>query len=212
YVRRFGLGLEDLRLEPDARLPGVVYFDQRRRRETALLTPAVRRGIDRFWARVGMLASPLDPEDPVAGGAQLDAHSAAWLIDRFGMTGTARRLLEHRIRDEFTVAPERLSLLFLCQRARRMTGQPASGVAAFRIHGGNDQLPTAFADALLDLRLLTPVHSVELHPGGVRVGVRGGSEVVARYCVLAAPLPAVRQLIQLSPEPPRPLREAVARL
>ena len=85
-------------------------------------------------------------------------------------------------------------------------------MGAYRLRGGNDQLPAAFADGLRDLRLLAPARSVQLHPGGIRVGLRGGERIAARYCVLTAPLPAVRKLIEFSPDLPRPLREAVARL
>jgi len=211
YAQRFGLTLEDLRTEPDSRLDGVVYLGRRRRPAPAVLTGAVEREISRFWSRVVALAAPLDAADPVAAGARLDSRSAAWLLDSLKLEGTARIVLEHRLRDRFTVEPDRLSLLFLCQAVKRAAGQPRSGRAALRIRGGNDQLPRAFADEIHDLRLVTPVHRIELHPGGVRVAVAGG-KVVARFCVLAAPLAAVRKLIELVPAPPRPLAEPIAEL
>ncbi len=209
YVQRFGLGLEDLRAEPDAHLDGVVYLGQRRRLSSAVFAGAVQTEIDRFWSRVAALAAPLDPLDPIAAGAKLDNHSAVWLLDSMRIEGTARTLLEHQLRDRFTVEAENLSLLFLCQSAKRDAKQPPAGVAALRIRGGNDQLPAALSHLIHDLRLVTPAQRIELRAGGVRVAVDGG-EVVARFCVLAAPLPAVRTLIEFSPALPGPLGNAVA--
>jgi monoamine oxidase len=211
YVRRFGLGLEDLRAEPDGHLDGVIYLGQRRRPASTVLTGAVQKESERFWSRVAALAAPLDPLDPVGAGAKLDSHSAAWLLDSMQVDGTARLLLEHRLRSRFTVEPDRLSLLFLCQAVKRSASQPRSGIAALRIRGGNDQLPRAFAELIDDLRLMTPAQRIELHAGGVRVGVHGG-EVVARFCVLAAPPPAIRRLIEFSPPLPPVLGEAVMQL
>ncbi len=128
YAHHFGLALEDLRAEPDAHLDGVVYLDRRRRPAPSVLTDAVQRESERFWNRVEALAAPLDPRDPVAGGPRLDRHSAAWLLDTLHVEGTARVLIEHRLRTRFTVEPDRLSLLFLCQTVRREASQPRSGV------------------------------------------------------------------------------------
>jgi monoamine oxidase len=210
-VRRFGLGLEDLRAEPDAHLDGVVYLGRRRRLTPTVFTGGVQAESERFWNRIEALAAPLDPLDPVARGARLDRYSAAWLLDSMHVEGMARVLLDHRLRNRFTVEPDRLSLLFLCQTVKRGATQPRSGIAALRIRGGNDQLPGAFAAHVDDLRLLTPAQRIELHAGGVRVGVHGG-EVVARFCVLAAPLPAVRTLIEFSPPLPHVLEEAIVAL
>jgi monoamine oxidase len=211
YARRFGLGLEDLRAEPDAHLGGVVYLDRRRRPTPTVFTGAVRKESERFWNRVEALAAPLDARDPVAGGARLDRHSAAWLLDSMHVEGTARVLVEHGLRTRFTVEPDQLSLLFLCQAVKRSASQPRSGIAALRIRGGNDQLPRAFGELIDDLRLVTTAQRIELHPGGVRVGVHGGA-LAARFCVLAAPPPAVRQLIEFSPPLPPVLREALTEL
>jgi monoamine oxidase len=211
YVQHFDLGLEDLRAEPDGHLDGVVYLGRRRRTTPTVLNGSTQKEVDRFWGRVAALAAPLDPLDPVARGAKLDLHSAAWLLDSMQVAGTARLLLEHQLRDRFTVEPHRLSLLFLCQTVKRDANQPRSGVAALRIRGGNDQLPGALAAHVDDLRLLTPAQRIELHAGGVRVGVHGG-EIVARFCVLAAPVPAVRALIRFSSPLPRALGEAIAAL
>jgi monoamine oxidase len=194
YVQRFGLGIEDLRTEPGTRLPGVVYLDRRRRQAPALVAGTVARDVERFWNRVALLGRPLDVEDPVAAGKALDQHSAAWLLDLLGLDDTARALVVQRLRQRFAVDPDALSLLFLCQAFKRAPGPVRTGTGAFRVHGGNDQLTNALADRLTDLRLLMPVRQIEVGPGGVRVGIRGGPMVSARFCVLAAPLAAIKGL------------------
>jgi monoamine oxidase len=80
-----------------------------------------------------------------------------------------------------------------------------------RVRGGNDQLPNAFADALHDLRTRTAVKLVEHSPKGVRLTGHGWT-VDARYCVVAVPLPAIRQLMQFSPKLPVTLGKAIADL
>ena len=190
YVQRFGLGIEDLRTEPGTRLPGTVYLDERRR----TVTPDARRDVERFWSRVASLGRPLDVNDPVTAGKALDDHSAAWLLDSLHLGATARALVEQRLRQRFGVEPKDLSLLYLCQAFKRAPGPVRTGSGAFRVRGGNDQLTKALAEPLTDLRLLMPVRQIEVHPGGVRVGVRGGAQLSARFCVLTAPFAAIRGL------------------
>jgi len=208
-VRRFGLGLEDLRTQPDAHLEGVCYLGQRRRPSSRVIAGPTQAVMERFHRRLASLAAPLDPDNPLAKGAELDRRSAAWLLDSMQIGGTARTLLELELRDRFTVEPEKLSLLFLCQTAR--LAKQAGNATAFRIHGGNDQLPNALAAGLHDLRLEQQVRRIELHPGGVRAFVRGG-QVSARYCVLTVPLPAVNTVVEFSPPLPPLLREAIQKL
>ncbi len=190
YVQRFGLGTEDLRTEPGTRLPGVVYLDRRHRTVSA----NVQRDVERFWSHVASLGRPIDVEDPVAAGKTLDTHSAAWLLDSLHLRGVARALVEQRLRQRFGAEPGDLSLLYLCQAFKRAPGPVRTGSGAFRVRGGNDQLTNALADPLNDLRLLMPVGRIEVRPGGVLVGVRGGAELAARFCVLTALFAAIRGL------------------
>ena len=208
YAHRFGLPLEDLRVEPDAHLHGVVYLDDRRRPAEDVFTDPVRAQIVRFWHRVAALAAPVDPFDPLARGAPLDRHSARWLLDSLRIDGVARILLEQQLRDRFTVEPRKLSLLFLCQTFKRAGGRPPTATGPLRIRGGNDQLPNALANELRDVRFSTWARRVELHPGGVRVHADGG-DVFARFCVLTAPFPAVSMSIEFAPALPHVLRDAI---
>ncbi len=208
YVRRYGLTLEDLRVEPDAHLDGVVYLDERRRTPQAVLTPPVQAQIDRFWRRVGTLAAPVDPFDPLARGAPLDRHSAQWLLDSLRIDGTPRELLDQQLRDRFTVEPRKLSVLFLCQTFKRTGARPPTATGPFRIRGGNDQLPNALANELHDVRYSSWARRIELHAGGVRVHADGGN-VLARFCVLTVPFPAVSTSIEFAPALPHALRDAI---
>jgi len=211
YARRYGLGLEDLRTEPDSHLSAVIYLDERRRPAQQVLTGPVQAEIARFWRRVGALAAPIDPLDPVPHGAALDRRSAAWLLDSLRVEGTSRALLEQQLRDRFTVEPRDLSLLFVCQTFKRAGGRPPSATGPIRIRGGNDQLPDALADGVRDLRFLSAARRIELRPGGVRVQTSGG-DLAASFCVLTAPFPAVGASIDFVPALPAALRDAIGLL
>ena len=203
YARRLGLSLEDVRRGPD--LDGVYFFGGRRRHEGAVLTQEVQAEIDRFWSRVEALGRRIDPADPVAAGKALDRRSARWFLNRLKLDPVARGLVEHDLRDEFTVEPENLSLLFLAQSAK------LSGVEALRIRGGNDQLPLAIAGSLRrEVLLEAPVRKVERSASGVTV-TAGGDRWKADACVLAVPVPALRG-IELVPELSAGLQRAVDEL
>ena len=207
YARRLGLALEDVRQGPE--LDAVVYRGGRRRIADQLETAAVSRRIDRFWSRVEALAEPLDPSRPQRRGARLDRRSAGDLIAELGIDGTARFLLERNLLDDYTVEPDRLSLLFVCSLARLGAEQPDSGVEAFRIRGGNARLPRALARGLR-IERGQRVTSLEWSASGVRVTTRART-VEVDHCVLALPLPAMHP-IEFRPALPDTLRAAVGEL
>ncbi len=190
YSRRFGLRLEDAR-----RSPGVVYLDGRRRPYATVATQDIRHEIEHFWKRVEALARNPAPA--------LDRRSAAWLLDRLDLSPTARLLAAHELRDEFAVEPENLSLLLLAAKPRPRP--------AFRIAGGNDRLPGAIAAELGEAVVLeAPAEKVEQSADGVRVRARG-EDLRADYCVLAVPLPALRE-VDFAPPLPSVLQAAIGEL
>src|SRR5439155_7175034 len=126
-------------------------------------------------------------------------------MDELGMGGVARVLAERDARDEYGVEPGQLSLLFHLQLYAATRDLPLSGIERYRIRGGNDLLPRALARGL-DVRLGAPVRPIERR----RTRVRAGG-VEADWCVLAAPLPALRQ-IEFAPALPPALAAAVAGL
>jgi monoamine oxidase len=203
YAKRFGLKLEDAQAGPD--LNGVVYLRGRRHTDSSVYTAAVQAELDRLDARLTALAQGVDAADPLRRGARFDGQSLADLMDALGMSGVARLLAERDARDEYGVEPAELSLLFHLQLYAATRDLPTSGIERYRIRGGNDLLPQALARGL-DLRLGAPVTRIERRRAGVRVGAMD-----ADWCVLAAPLPAVRA-IEFAPALPPALAAAVAGL
>jgi monoamine oxidase len=178
YAARFGLALERV-----PRVPGVVFVDGRQIR----LDAATAKDVARFRRRLVSLGRRPDPS--------LDHLSAAELVRSLALEPTARFLVEHQLREDFTVEPARLSLLHLVSRPR------ADG-ARFRIRGGNDRLPEALVAALGDrVALNARVSRVDRGHAGVTVKA-GGRHVHADVCVLAVPLPVLRDVEFKPPLPP----------
>jgi monoamine oxidase len=84
-------------------------------------------------------------------------------------------------------------------------------IERYRIRGGNDRLPGAFAERLRgSLVLQSPVESIQARASRVRV-VAGRETVDADFCVLATPLPVLRE-VELDVQLPREVRDAIASL
>jgi monoamine oxidase len=205
YARTLRLPLEDVRRQ-GADLPGVAYLGGRRTIQDSLYTPRVDAEIARYQARLDTLAAPLSTADPLRRGAALDRRSAASLLDELALDPAARLLIEHDLRDEYTVEPDRLSLLFLAHLAKLTADLPDSGVEAFRIRGGNARLPRALAVGLsADVRVGTIVDAISADPRGVRVQA-GRRTFRGDWCVLTIPVPALRA-VRVSPALPAAVGE-----
>ncbi len=211
YAEQLGLSLADTRRGPGARLGGLVYVNETRRRDAVVLDPFVRKQIGRYQQRVAELAKPVDAYDPVEHGARLDFRSAAWLLDQLGLDPLPRFLIEHDLRERFTVEPHNISLLFLCQHAKRDAGLTLTDLHAYRIEGGSDRMPQAFSARMHDLRLESVVRKIEQHERKVSVSTEG-STFEADFCIVTAPLPAVRNLIEFVPDLPHVVLNAVETL
>jgi len=210
YVQRFGLQLEDTR-RGFGGLVDAIYVNGRLRRSGKPVGYGTRRKMNRWWRRIAQISRALDPEDPVANGAELDQRSVASVFDELKIDGLARFLLDVYTRDDYAVEPDRLSLLFVAQAERLYRPVYESQIEIWRIRGGNDRLPHAFADRLgASLQLEAPVTAVADLGDRVRVTTPGGT-VEADYCVLAAPLPALRA-ISFSPGLPDAWRGAIDEL
>jgi monoamine oxidase len=196
-VRRSELGLENVR-RGGVDLPGAAYLRGRRFDADDLYTPRVEAQIARYERRMEALA-----RRPAAG---LDARSVASLLDELALGPAARFLVEHDLRDEYTVEPDRLSLLFHARAWKLTEDVPESGIEAYRVRGGNSRLPRALADDL-DVQLGTPVDAVVATAGGVRVET-GARALRGDFCVVAAPLPALRA-VRFDPGLPARHAEAV---
>jgi monoamine oxidase len=209
-VDRFGLSLER------SWVPGtedLVVRGGARRSYAAVATPEARREMDRYYAAIDTLAADFDASDPASQpqARELDAATAADGLDELGITGNARYLLDAEFRDDYGVEPDRLSQLFVVSTYAAAQNQPDSGIEVFRIEGGNDQVPQGLAAELGDdVRLRSPVARVDRSGSGVAVALRDGRSFEGDFCVLAAPLPALRA-IRVQPPLPPPLAEAIAR-
>lgn len=207
YVRELGLELEDVRAGWGGLSAAAFIRGRRRRRATLTSWSRVRP----FYSRLYELARPLDPEDPAARGAELDQHSVAALIDEAGIRGRARWLLEQWIRDDYGAEPAELSLLGMAVAERVYFTTPDRAIEVFRIRGGNDRLAAELAARSgAELRLSTPVTAIERGAGAVRVHA-GAQSFDGEWCVLAAPLPALRA-VAFGPALPAALAGAIAEL
>ena len=212
YVRRLGLDLVDLR-RFGGELDAAIYVEGERRSRDEVATPEVQAEIDRFHAEVESLAGPVHPADPPAGAtAPLDERSVADLMDDLRLDADARTVLERELRDDYTVEPERLSLLFHAALTKLYARVGDADVEAFRVAGGNGRILEALIeeiDAKVDLE--APVTRIEQRPEGVRVHAQTGREVDADFCIVATPLRPLAR-IEFAPELPAVLAEAAERL
>jgi monoamine oxidase len=209
YARHFALDLEDVRRQ-GSDLPAAVYVRGRRRTFGAVFSGESKRAATRFDQRMDAFARRINVDDP--RGPELDRRSAADVLDELHLPSPARELVEHAtIRDDYTVEPSQLSALFLAQGYKLTDDLTASGVEAFRIRGGNDQLPASFARSLgRAVQRGSPVTRITVLSDRVRVHV-GGETVDASHCVIAAPLPPLRE-IEFVPALPASIADAIAQL
>ena len=211
YCSRFGLPLQNA-TRGFAGLDDVVYVSGRREQLGKFKTRRSTRDTDRFYRLIYELGRGLDPADPVGTKPHLDSRSVRWAIDQIDPSARGRFLLEGYVRDDYAAQPEDLSLLTYATGEKVYESVPDRDIEKFRIGGGNSRLPQAFADRLEGaVRLSTPVDAIAQSDTGVVVQA-AGQTFEAEFCVLAAPLPALRNVdlgaARLSPA----LRGGIAKL
>jgi monoamine oxidase len=208
YVKHFGLALDDTRQDLGS-LRGVVYREGHRFGHSRSFAPHFPRV---FMRRMEELADQVDLGNPGgSAGAELDGRSLADVINEFQLTPEMRWLMEHRARVEFGVEAHRLSLLFHAWLIKLTEDQPWSETEVYRIHGGNDRLPMAFAGELADrIRLRSAVTAIDADANGVQLRSAAGI-LQAEYAVVTMPVPALRS-ITFTPKLPAPLQEAITSL
>ncbi len=210
FASRFGLRLDDVR-NSEEDYEDLAYVGGRRQAYTRFAGRRVEAEIEAVYRQAFRLARGLDPADPAAGGAAYDRRSTADFFDELGIAGRTREVLDREIRDEYAIEAEKLSLLFFLIEIKITWNTPESGYEAFRIHGGNYQLPRAFAGRLRRApHLGAPVTRVRLTPRGVRV-TAGGEDLDGDHVVLAAALPGLRN-VRFEPAPPDAVAGAIAEL
>lgn len=211
YCRRFALPLEDAR-RGFGGLSDLVYWRHRRERRGRFTDGRVNRDVNRFYRRVYQLARDVDPRDPVGTGAGLDSKSAGSVLDEIDPSPRGRFVLAAYIRDDYAVEPEDLSLLTLATGEKVYEPVPNRKIEPFRIKGGNSQLAEAFAGHVgAGLVLEAPVQAIEQSHSTVAVTAAGETHTAA-FCVLAAPLPALRDVELGGAGMSATLRRAIANL
>lgn len=194
---RFNLSTE--RRPANRESTGVVYRHGRRSSIAdfvALRGGQVLEDYDRFDVAVARLAEGVDPERPErsARAEELDARSAADLIDDLDPVPEARFLIEADTRSYYNAEPADISLLFLAQQWAIVADVPYGAEETMRIAGGNSQLPEAMAAALGGaVHHSQPLQSVNHRDDGVFVG---GADIGfdAAHVVLATPPRALRDV------------------
>ena len=213
YASSFGLDLDDLRSSPaeDDDLSDGLYYEGKLRDRESVVDEDIQAELDRLDEQIDRYAAAIDVDDPARTGAGLDTRSVGDLLDELQLDPDARLLAEADLRGEYAVEPDELSLLFHVVLTAVTADESADDIERYRIRGGNDRLPNAFADRLRDsLVLEAPVESIQARQSRVRV-VADGEEVDADYCVIAVPLPALRQ-VRLDAELPRAVPDAIGGL
>lgn len=208
-ARDVGLTLKEVDAGWDARKEWGV-FDGRAgpQHATAVWGCDLSREIRRVWEALAMLGQRVpDPSRPLTApeAAALDQQSAADWLATLDVHPLGRLGFEARIRAEYTLEAGQFSLLDLARNASLYYRDAYAERPAYRIRGGNDQLPRALAAALPDVRLNAPVTHVSLTPENVSVTYRTASgpvSVTSDYAVLATPLPPARRIEFDPPLPP----------
>lgn len=184
-----------LRLLRRPATPGGELVDIGGRPSPSSAHPRVGADLAAFEALVGSLADRLgtddSPDTPSAAAAQLDRATLADAMAQLDLSLAGRVVIGRYVRTEWMLPANELSQLFVARQRRRQTG--AGGREAFRIDGGNGQLPERLATGLGDrVHRSTPVRrvspaagEVELHDGSI---LRGGSVVAA------VPLPVLGRI------------------
>jgi monoamine oxidase len=208
YADHFGLPLDDL-TKLGGSLTRAIYVGRRLRDYESVAGPGVDRELRRLEVALSRYAAAIDARDPARTGAGLDTRSVADLMDELRLDSTARSLAEADVRAEYGVEADALSLLFHVSLTALTDNLDPGDIERFRIRGGSDRLPAAFAEDLgRALVLRAPVTAVRTRGDTVRV-IAGGERFEADRCVVAAPLPAVRA-IEFDPPLPRRARDAIA--
>ncbi|MBV8520146.1 MAG: FAD-dependent oxidoreductase [Acidobacteria bacterium] len=134
-------------------------------------------------------------------GKELDAMSIAQWLDKNGVTGTIRNLINAAYVGEFGLELDRQSALnFLCSvgTAPGMFELFGGSSERYRTRGGNATIPIRLAQELdASVQLGTAVEAIRSRDGGFDVAVRRGSApatIKADILVTTIPLPVMRKL------------------
>lgn len=152
----------------------------------------------RVWVALAELGKQVsDPSNPITApnAKELDRQDAGSWIQNLKVHPLAKVLFENHIRSEYTCEPGDFSLLDLARNASLYYSDPDAEDPAYRIIGGNDQLPQAIAKRLPDVRLNAVVTSIKIKAEEILVTYKHIDSyytVRAPYVILATPLTTAR--------------------
>ena len=180
YCKKFDLPLVSLERRVGS-LEALVWREGERTPGPEFRTPTVTRQLNDWYDGILDAAQKIVASDPGrAGAARLDRETAEVTINRAKLGPRARFLAERRIRADYGVDADQLSLLFFLLSERIEYDQPESGIEAFRIGAGSDALATAFASRLAlgpragDPGALDPARRLRRQRRDRRADLRGG--------------------------------------
>jgi monoamine oxidase len=170
---------------------------------------------DKIWTALAELGKQIrDPHYPQtsANAQTLDQQSVrAWLA-ALDVHPLAKKAYVARVRSEYTVEPEQLSLLDLARWGKYYYEDPFAPRIAFRIRGGTDRLPKAIARVLPDVRLGCPVRGIQRAGEEITVTYQtphGEPETIASRCVILATPLRPMQAMTFEPPLPEPYQAAI---
>ena len=152
----------------------------------------------RVWAALAKLGKKVsDPSNPITAknAKELDQQNAEDWIQNLNVHPLAKVLFANHIRSEYTCDPKDFSLLDLARNAAMYYSNPDTDDPAYRIIGGNDQLPHAIAKRIPDVRMNAVVTSVKSLGEEVIVTYKQADSfhtISASYAILAIPLTTAR--------------------
>ena len=155
---------------------------------------------DNMWAALAKFGMQVgDPNDPASSpnAKELDSKSAWDWIDEQDVSPETKLLFRIHIRSEYTCEPEDFSLLDLARNSAMYykDRDTSAWPIAYRVIGGNDQIPKNIANHLPDLRLNAAVESVNVQADGVSVKYKqidSFHTIYSDYAILAVPLTVAR--------------------
>lgn len=164
---------------------------------------------DKIWEALAELGNQIrDPHYPQTSpnAHNLDRRSVQDWLDKLNVHPLAKKVYAARVRSEYTVEPEKLSLLDLARWGKYYYEDPYAPRIAFRIRGGNDQLPISMARALPDVRVSCPViaidHSADQTLVTYRTATGETRTLQSRGAILAMPLGPMKDIPFNPPLPP----------
>ncbi len=204
-AREFELELEDGTEPPDGELQ-TTYFIGGQKRSLAEIAEAARELVARL--------APLKAADDEAK-AREDRVSAAALMDRLGVSGWLRTLLDVGLTQEMGSEPGQMSSLYLIEAFAPNPAEAKDGLFSsdqrFQVTGGNDRLPRAIAEKL-GARIRTGQRLEAVRQDGRRHRLTlNGRDVVADVVVIAIPATTLRA-VELGVPLPGLTRRAIREL